>query len=125
MKSDKKLLEIFNKCNKDIYYSFDNFKTDIKSYKEFFTKKNKGRIILSCRASRSGMSRKMNFYPKFINVLVNITHKEKISWDEIMIYGCGMDMVWNTLFTTASYFFTRKEMYKWSVNSKCSSYIIL
>jgi hypothetical protein len=128
MKPDKQLLEIFNNATKNKYYSFDNFKSDIKLFSKFFRYRkysSNNRIVLSCIPSRSGMSRIMNFYPKYINVLVNICIKNKVSFDSMRIGGCGMDMIWNTLYVTCSHLFTTKEMEEWGVNSKCSDYVIL
>jgi hypothetical protein len=117
MKSDKKLLEVFNKAKGEhLYYSFNDFKMNAKQ----FLKDVKDRsTYCHIDVSRSGMSRKFNF-DKY-NMLLNICYNQKFSWNPVSVGGCGMDMHWHVKFTACEYLFTEKENEKYQLNYKCSS----
>jgi len=121
MKSDKKLLVIYEQAKGDnSYYNFEDFKRNAKSYlKDVKSRKT----YCSMKVSRSGMTRHFNF-DKY-NMLLNICYNQKFSWDSVKVGGCGMDMHWHLKFRTCEMLFTNGECEKYSLNSSCSSGKIL
>jgi hypothetical protein len=116
MKSDKKLLEVYNRAKGDKqYYSFDDFK---RNAKEFLKDVKDRSTYCHIHVSKSGMSRTFNF--DRYNMLLNICYNQKASWDVVRVGGCGMDMHWHVKFTACEALFTKGENEKYSLNYKCS-----
>ena len=125
MKSTKKLQAIYDKAkdhdNIKPYYSFDSFVYDSKNFIKDIKKQS---IICSMKVSKSGMTRHFNV--NRYNAVLNICYNQKFSHQPVKVSGCGMDMLWNLLFTTCEYsLMTTSEVKKHNINSKCSRYTIL
>jgi len=122
----KKLIELealFNKAKGDNqYYKFDDFLRDVKTYQKLI-RSNNARTVCSLTVSKSGMTRYFNF--DSFNMLFNICYNNKLSWDSVKICGCGMDMHWYLKFRACEALFTKKEVGKYNMNSKCSSGVVL
>jgi len=121
MKSDKKLLEVYNEAKGDNeYYQFERFKSDVK---DFLKDIKNYKVICSMTVSRSGMTRHFNF--DSYNMLLNICYNQKNNWGNVRVGGCGMDMLWHLLFSTCEKVETRGKLDKYYLNSRCSHQKIL
>ena len=117
MKSQNKLRKVYDRAKGDSgYYTFDDFVSSAKSYLKDI---KKYQVVAGMRVSRSGMTR--HFNTQRYNMLLNICYNQKLSWDEVRVGGCGMDMHWHLLFRACEDVATKGEMDKHSLNSRCSS----
>ena len=81
MKSDKKLLEVYNEAKGDNeYYQFERFKSDVK---DFLKDIKNYKVICSMTVSRSGMTRHFNF--DSYNMLLNICYNQKNNWGNVRV----------------------------------------
>lgn len=114
------------KKNRDAlaYYTLDQFIKGVELLKKDIVNR---RIILHVDVSRSGMTRRMNFY-NYHNMPLNILYHQTPSFDPVRVGGCGMDMIWHLLYTAmevagcASETIKRKDGREESINSLCSRY---
>lgn len=116
----KELKDIFAKAKKENQYvTEENFldacQDFAKTFAKYNTKKSKT-IFCSIKVSASGVSRKINFEGQ-INMVVNTILASKVSYDPYRADGCGMDMLWYTLFRTIG---TIQPHLKDSYNGTCS-----
>ena len=125
MISTKKLQAIYDKAKKcdNPYISFDGFLYAAKRFQKIM-KKEHGRTCCHIDVSRSGMSRKFNFDGN-LNLLFNVCYNEKKSCEKVSVGGCGMDMHWHLKFITCEMIFTKKELEKYNMNSRCSNGVTL
>lgn len=102
----KELKSIYSKAKKDNkYITEEDFLNACKALATRFekyadtTKKNHrdSRIYVSMKVSRSGMTRHFNFDGN-INLVANVIYNNKVSHDPVRVTGCGMDMLWHTLY---------------------------
>lgn len=87
----------------------------INQLEKFQNRKYKESIVLSIQVSKSGMSREFNFANTSYNLIFNIIYNNKISYEKVKVGGCGMDMLWYLLHTTAQTITKRKDY-----NATCS-----
>lgn len=124
MISDKKLKAYFDKVKKvdqyGHYYDFDEFKQDAKDFIKAIKRRE---VVASMHVSQSGMTRKFNSVS--FNMLWNICYNQKMSWDVVKVYGCGMDMWWNLNYITCQILMTKGEIEKYRINSLCSQQRII
>lgn len=121
MINDKRLKAIYDNAKGDNkYYTFGDFKDNAKDFLKDVKKRN---TYCSIKPSKSGMSRKFNFYR--YNMLLNICYNGKFEWEHVNVRGCGMDMHWYLKFRTCEMLLTKKELDKGFYNSLCSGGIIL
>ena len=121
MKSDKKLLEIYETAKGDNhFFTFDDFK---KHARKFLKDVRNRSTYCHINPSRSGMSRTFNF--ETYNMLLNICYNEKFTWDVVKVSGCGMDMHWYLKFTTCEMLSTKGELRKFDYNSASSRGVTL
>lgn len=120
MKTKKQLQKIYDNIeNKCRYTTFNYFHNQCK---ELLHDIKSGTIICHVTPSKSGMSRKIRFHK--YNWLINALYHGKItdkSVEYLNISGCGMDMLWYSLFTSCEMIATPAEIEKYNLNSRCSS----
>jgi len=117
MKSTKQLLKVYQSAKGDNqYYSFEDFKCNVKS---FIKDVKKGNTYCGMYVSKSGMLRKFNF-DKY-NMILNICNHKLYSWEPVKMGGCGMDMHWYCKFNTIRDLCTKKEIEKYYLNFACSN----
>ena len=128
MKATKKetanLTEIYNKLVKKDPKAFEFWSVEgfIESCFDLIEDIKNRKIILHVDVSQSGMTRKMNF--KSHNFIINCLYNNNATWDPVRVGGCGMDMIWHTLFTCTQIIFNGndKKIDKMGLNGKCSGY---
>lgn len=131
MKSDKKLIELYNNAKGDKeYFEFEDFKRDIKGLLKDIKHR---KLYCSLEVSRSGMTRKFGFRSPH-NRTLNIIYNNKVSFEPVKVGGCGMDMGFHLLYIFTNAVLTEKELEKpvrvhksftSSWNSLCSDYIVI
>jgi hypothetical protein len=120
MKNQKQLQAICNKLDKKDYMTFEYFLELIKDFSKDLKKEN---LIVAMKVSKSGMTRNFSFHKH--NGLINAVYHNKLNYGAVKVSGCGMDMLWHLLYTVTQEIFTKKEIEKLGLNSKCSRYNLL
>ena len=121
MKNDKELKKLFKGARGDNeYYNFEQFKDDARG---FLSEVRKMKLVMSMTVSRSGMTRHFNSIGS--NMVMNICHNNKFSWDSVKVGGCGMDMHWHLIFRVCEDLSTEKENEKYNYNNLASSQPLL
>lgn len=114
----KKLIEKWDKTKKDNeYYTLDSYLKDCQRLLDMIDKRKT--IYCHITPSVSGMSRRINF-DSWVNCVLNIVYNNKMSWEEVKIGGCGMNMLWYLLFRFCETATTSKMIDKHGLNGKCS-----
>lgn len=131
MKSDKRLLEIYNKAKGDKeFYAFEDFKGDCKNLLKDMRKR---KLYCSLKVSKSGMTRHFGFINPH-NRTLNVVYNQKISFEPVKVGGCGMDMGFHLLYTFYNAVLTKAEAerpvkvhktYASSWNSLASDYRVI
>lgn len=121
----KHLTELYNKAKETErgarrYYTLKDLLKDSKSYIKDIKKSN---VIMSMKVSSSGMTRRFNSL--HYNMLLNICYNGKMSWDEVKVGGCGMDMHWHLLFRTCKDILGYKTVEARGLNGRCSGQPLL
>ncbi len=109
-----KLEAIFKKAkSENKYITSDTFIKACGQLEQHFKdynarKKNVSPLYVHMDVSRSGMMRTFNFMDNY-NLVANVIMKKKVSFLPVKIGGCGMDMLWHTLFTCISVITDREK----------------
>lgn len=86
--------ETFLDACKDFATRFEKYAKHGKNYGDYC-------IHVSMKVSRSGMTRHFNFSGN-INLVANVIYNNKVSFLPVRVTGCGMDMLWYTLYQCIS-----------------------
>lgn len=100
------------------YYTVDIYLRDCETLLNNISNYRKNRIYCAIKPSPSGMSRRIAFRENY-NMVLNITNHNKFSYNAVNVSGCGMDMLWYTLYSFCETAKGYKQANK-HLNSDCS-----